>query len=183
MNPRIRNTVAIAVAVLSIGACSRQQPVVAPAPPPPPPTFQFVAVTGADSAMEGRFEGTATLADNWLQVVVPRSTITVPPGNSENWRNLTVRAFLATDYQPGLWKAVAQSRPVNVFRFIDFGRTNWSDRRTLPIEQEFRFMVPVPPGASLATSRIAIELEWVFVVGEYGETESRIAFSGPLPPP
>ena len=174
--------VASAAVVLSVGACSRQKPVVAPAPAPPL-TFQFVAATAADSAMEGTFEGTATLEKNWLTVVVPRSRITVPPGNSENWRNLTVRVFLATDYQPGPWKAVAQSRPVNVFRFIDFGRTNWSERRTLPIEQELRFMVPVPPGASLVTSRLAIELEWIFVVGEYGEADSRIAFSGPLPPP
>ena len=173
---------ALAMAVFAAG-CSRPKPDVVPAPPPPPPVFQFVASSVPDSAMQATFEGTAKVENNWLTVVVPRAIITVPPGNSENWRNLTIRAFLATDYQPGAWKAVAQSRPVNVFRFIDFGRTNWSERRTLPVEQPLQFMVPVPPGATLTTSRLAFEVEWIFVVGEYGEADSRIAFSGPITPP
>lgn len=169
----------VAVAVLAT-ACSRQKPAVAPAPASFPATFAFTATSSADSAMEGRFEGTATYDQGWLTVSVPRTTITVPAGNSENWRNLTVRAFVATNYQRGDWKAIAQSRPVNIFRFLNFGATKWSERRTLPLEEPLSFTVPVPPGATAANSRLAFELEWVFVMGTFGDTDSRIAFSGPI---
>ena len=176
-----RGLIAVAVAVLAT-ACSRSKPVVAPppAPTPFPVSFAFVATSAADSAMQGTFEGTASYDKGWLTVRVPRTTVTVPPGNSENWRNLTVRAFVATDYRPGAWKAVAQSRPVNVFRFLNFGATKWSERRTLELEQPLSFLIPVPPGATAATSRLAFEMEWVFVMGAFGDTDSRIAFSGPI---
>ena len=114
----------ILAAALFAAACSHQKPAVTPAPSPFPATFTFTATTSADSAMEGRFEGSAVYDQGWLTVSVPRTSITVPPGNSENWRNLTVRAFVATNYQRGEWKAVAQSRPVNVFRFLNFGHAN-----------------------------------------------------------
>jgi hypothetical protein len=130
--------------------------------------------------MEGRFEGTATYENGWLMVNVPKSMVTVPPGNSENWRNLTVRAFVAANYARGNWTAVAQSRPVNIFRFLNFGATKWSDRRTLALEAPLSFVVPVPPGATADNSRLAFELEWVFVMGTFGDTDSRIAFSGPI---
>jgi hypothetical protein len=171
----------MAAAILA-AACSHQRPVVAPAPEPFPPSFAFVAESVVDSAMQGTFEGTATYSGGWLTVSVPKTTVTVPPGNSENWRNLTVRAFVATHY-PGDWKAVAQSRPVNVFRFLNFGATQWSERRTLTLETPLSFLVPVPPGATAANSRLAFELEWVFVMGTFGDTDSRIAFSGPISPP
>jgi hypothetical protein len=64
-----------------------------------------------------------------------------------------------------------------------FGGTNAGERRTLAVEEPLSFLVPVPPGASLATSRLAFELEWVVVMGSFGDTDSRIAFSGPIPPP
>jgi hypothetical protein len=176
-----------ALLLLVAGACAKA-PKVAPLPSPCGPgqrnpergTWQFVAQSRPDSAMEGRFEGTATLENNWITLVVPRAMLTVPPGNSENWRNLTVRAFFATDYCSGTWKAVAQARPVNVFRFIDFGSTKWTERRTLPIEEPLRFVVPIPPGAAFSTSRLAFEIEWVYVFGTFGDTESRFAFSGPI---
>ena len=131
--------------------------------------------------MQGTFEGTATYGNGWLTVSVPKSTITLPPGNSENWRNLTVRAFVATNY-PGDWKAVAQSRPVNVFRFLNLGQTRWSERRTLTLESPLSFTVPVPPGATAANTRLAFEMEWIFVMGSFGDTDSRIAFSGRISP-
>jgi hypothetical protein len=176
---RLSHVPILAAAVLA-AACSHQKVMVAPAPSPFPATFGFTATSAADSAMEGRFEGTAVYDHGWLTVSVPRTSITVPPGNSENWRNLTVRAFVATNYQRGEWKAVAQSRPVNVFRFLDFGATKWSERRTVVLEQPLSFVVPVPPGATAANSRLAFELEWVFVMGTFGDTDSRIAFSGPI---
>jgi hypothetical protein len=171
----------LAVAMLA-AACSRAKPVVAPAPPPPPfpASFVYTARTSADS-IEASFEGTATYSSGWITVSVSRSVITLPPGNPENWRNLTVRAFLATDYRPGDWKAVAQSRPVNVFRFLNFSnRDKWAQRQALALEQPLSFVVPVPPGATAATSRLAFEIEWVYLMGAYGDTESRIAFSGPI---
>ena len=176
---RGRRALALAVAV-SGAACSSSKPVVVAPPAPFPATFAFVATSAADSAMQGTFEGTAGYENGWLTVKVPRTTITVPPGNSENWRNLTVRAFVATDYRRGDWKAVAQSRPVNVFRFLNFGATKWSERRTLELAQPLSFLVPVPPGATAATARLAFELEWVFVMGTFGDTDSRIAVSGPI---
>jgi hypothetical protein len=172
--------VAFVAALMLAQACSRPRPAVMPAPTRT--TFDFMAQSAVDDMLQGRFEGSATMDSGWMVVQIARSAITIPPGPAQNWRNLTVRAFLATDYTPGAWKAVAQSRPVNVFRFIDFARTREDERRTIPIDTTLRFMVPIPPGASLTTSRLAIEMEWVFVVGEYGETESRIAFSGPLLP-
>jgi hypothetical protein len=161
-------------------ACSRQAPVVAPAPSPFPVSFSFRAVSAADSAMEGIFEGSATYQNGWLTVTVPKTTITVPAGNSENWRNLTVRAYVAANYNRGNWTAVAQSRPVNVFRFLNFGATRWTERRTLTLETPLSFLVPVPPGATAENSRLAFELEWVFVMGSFGDTDSRIAISGPI---
>ena len=173
--------------LLLAGACGKR-PAVVPLPSPCGPgqrnpsagTWQFVAQSRPDSAMEGRFDGTATIEKDWISVVVPRAMLTVPPGNSENWRNLTVRAFVATDFCSGNWKAVAQARPVNVFRFIDFGRTKWSERRTVSVDEPLRFLVPIPPGASLSTSRLAFEMEWVYVFGTFGDTDSRFAFSGPI---
>jgi hypothetical protein len=130
--------------------------------------------------MEGTFEGTATYENGWLKVTVPKTTITVPPGNSENWRNLTVRSFVAANYGRGNWTAVAQSRPVNIFRFLNFGATRWTERRTLTLEAPLSFIVPVPPGATAENSRLAFELEWVFVMGSFGDTDSRVAISGPI---
>ncbi len=170
---------ATTVLLVVASACSRAKPVVTPTAAAS--AFAFVAQTATDSAMEGKFEGTITVENNWLTVEIPRGIVTVPPGPPENWRNLTVRAFLATDYKPGIWKASVQSRPVNVFRFIDFTRSQNEQRRTLPLETSLRFLVPIPPGASLATSLLAIELEWIYVMGTAADTESRIAFSGPLP--
>jgi hypothetical protein len=170
---------ALAMVFLSAG-CSRARPAIVPAPAPFPASFSFVATSPADSAMQGTFEGTATYDASWLTVKVTRVTITVPPGRAENWRNLTVRAFVASNFRPGDWKALAQSRPVNVFRFLNFGATNWSERRTLILEEPLSFVVPVPPGATSATSRLAFELEWVVVMGTFGDTDSRIAFSGPI---
>lgn len=169
----------LAAAMLA-AACSHQKPKIVPTPEPFPATFTFIATSPADSLMEGTFEGTATYASGWLTVSVPKSVITVPPGNSENWRNLTVRAFVATDYERGNWKAVAQSRPVNVFRFLNFGASRWAERRSLTLEAPLSFVVPVPPGATAATARLAFELEWVFVMGSFGDTDSRIAISGPI---
>jgi hypothetical protein len=143
-------------------------------------TFTFTATSPADSLMEGSFQGSATYANGWLTVSVPKTVITVPPGNSENWRNLTVRAFVATDYQRGNRKAVAQSRPVNVFRFLNFSATRPSERRSLTLEAPLSFLVPVPPGATASTARLAFEIEWVFVMGTFGDTNSRIAISGPI---
>lgn len=178
MRIEARPLIAVAV-IVAAGACARTRPVTGPAPLSG--TYAFVAQTEADSAMEGRFEGTITFGNNWLTVDILRTVITIPPGPPENWRNLTVRAFVATDYQPGWWKASVEARPVNVFRFIDFSRTQNTDRRTLPVQTPLRFVVPVPPGASVATSRLALELQWIYVLGTAADTESRIAFSGPLP--
>ena len=176
-------TVSLALAIITT-ACSQQKPVVAsaPLPAPFPATFTFTATGAADLAMEGTFEGTATYENGWLRVTVPKTTITVPPGNSENWRNLTVRSFVAANYGRGDFTAVAQSRPVNIFRFLNFGATRWTERRTLTLEAPLSFMVPVPPGATAENSRLAFELEWVFVMGSFGDTDSRLAFSGPISP-
>ena len=172
---------ALAVAMIAT-ACARQKPGVmpAPAPAPFPATFTFTATSPADSSMEGTFEGTATYENGWIAVSIPRATVTVPPGNSENWRNLVVKAFVAKDYRSGDFKAVAQSRPVNIFRFLNFGATRWTERRTLTLEAPLSFTIPVPPGATAANSRLAFELEWIFVMGTFGDTDSRIAFSGPI---
>src|SRR5689334_21846153 len=97
--------VGMAAAVLT-AACSHQKPMVAPVPAPFPATFTFTAIGPADSAMQGTFEGNATYDNGWLTVTVPKSTITVPAGNSENWRNLSVRAFVAANYGRGNWKPV-----------------------------------------------------------------------------
>jgi hypothetical protein len=177
-----RSSIVALAAVTLAAACSHPKPVVTPGPTPFPATFSFTATSPADTAMQGTFEGTATYANGWLTVTVPKTTVTVPPGNSENWRNLTIRAFVATDYQRGDWKAVAQSRPVNVFRFLNFGATRWSERRTLTLEAPLSFIVPAPPGATAKNSRLAFELEWVFVMGSFGDTDSRIAISGPISP-
>jgi hypothetical protein len=181
---RLSQLVVVAVAIVAT-ACSHAKPaVVTPAPAPFPASFAFTATSAVDTTgLQGTFEGTATYADGWLTVSVPRATLTLPPANPENWRNVTVRAFLATDYRRGDWKAVAQARPVNVFRFMNFSnRDKWGQRQTLPLEQPLSFMVPVPKGATAATSRLAFEIEWVFVMGAYGDTDQRIAFSGPIPP-
>jgi hypothetical protein len=174
-------TTILAVALIA-AACSRQTPVVTstPVPTPFPVAFSFTATSQTDLAMEGTFEGTATYENGWLKVTVPKTTITVPPGNSENWRNLTVRSFVAANYGRGNWTAVAQSRPVNIFRFLNFGATRWTERRTLTLEAPLSFVVPVPPGATAENSRLAFELEWIFVMGSFGDTDSRVAISGPI---
>lgn len=179
MKPFARGLVAMTLPLVVAAGRARARPAVGPAPLSG--TFAFLAQTPSDSMMEGRFDGTVTIENNWLTVEIPRGIITIPPGPPENWRNLTVRAFLATDYQPGLWKASVQSRPVNVFRFIDFPQNGNDRRRTIPLGTPLRFLIPIPPGASLETSRLAVELQWVYVMGSAADTESRIAFSGPLP--
>jgi hypothetical protein len=162
---------------LVASACTRQRPTTQPLPSG---SFQFGAETPRDSALNGRFEGTAVLANGWMTVTIPRAVLDFPPGRAENWRNLTVRAFAATDVERGPWQAVAQSRPVNIFRFVEFAKTRDTDRRTLPIDAELQMMVPVPPGAALATTRLGIELEWIFIQDGYGETDSRIALTRPI---
>ena len=172
-----RHLSGIAVVLLIATACTRSRPITQPLPSA---SFPFVAETPRDTALGARFEGTVVLAGGWMTVVVPRAMMDFPPGRPENWRNLTVRAFAATDVDRGPWKAVAQSRPVNVFPFIDFGRAHGTDRRTLPVDSELRLMVPIPPGASLSTTKLGIEVEWIFVQDGYGETDSRIAFTRPI---
>lgn len=173
----LRSRHLIAAMILAAGACTRSKPAIQPLPSA---AFQFAAETSRDSALTAKFEGTAVLANGWITVIIPRAMLDLPPGRPENWRNLTVRAFAAADYNYGDYKAPVQSRPVNVFRFIDFSKTNNAERRTLPVDTELRFTIPIPPGATLTTTRLGIELEWIFIQDGYGETDSRIAFSKPI---
>jgi hypothetical protein len=161
---------------ISVTACAAT-----PRPQQAPVPVGFIAQTLPDTIVEGAFEGTATLSNGWMNVVVTRATLTFPPGVAERWRSLTVRAFVAIDYRSGRWKAPAESTPINMWQFIDFPRGAPSQNRTtVGVKDTLRFMVPVPPDASLATSRIGFQVEWVTLSKNYGQTESNFGFSAPL---
>jgi hypothetical protein len=141
----------------------------------------WIAQTLPDTIIEGVFAGTATLSNGWMNVVVTRATLTFPPGAAERWRSLTVRSFVAVDYNAGTWKAPAESAPINMWQFIEFPRgAPLQSRSTIGVKDTLRFMVPVPVNASLATSRIGLQIEWVTLFKEYGQTESNFGFSPPL---
>jgi hypothetical protein len=178
----VKKTVGL-VGMLFVHGCSRNPQ---PSAIVPPLTFAFSAQTSPDTLLEGLFEGTATIRDGWITVEV-KPTLTFPPGPQERWRSVTIRSFVATDYRPGIWKTIAVSPPVNVWRFLDFGRGPATPaRRSMVIPEMMHFQVPIPKGANLETSRLGFELEWVTLYRDYGQTEQNYAFSGPLaaaPPP
>ena len=174
----MRRVLGVALVAVAVAACSHKPP---PAiTPAPRQTFEFTAESSPDS-VRLRVTGNATIDSGWIRVQVVETQVTLPAGRAENWRGLTVRSMLATDYRRG-WTSVAQARQVNVFRFLDFSKSPSEGPRSLKVEQPLSFMVPIPPGAVLADARLAFELEWVFIYSGYGETESRVAFSGPIVP-
>jgi hypothetical protein len=172
----IRHSIAFAVCTLTLLACAGGPPAqTAPVP------MSFTTRTLPDSIIEGSFTGTLTMKDGWMDVVVTSGELTFPPGPAERWRSLTVRSFVATDYAKGSWKTAAESTPVNMWQFIDFPRgAPQQSRITIAIKNALHFKVPVPPGASLATSRIGFEMEWVTLFKDYGQTEANFSFSAPL---
>jgi hypothetical protein len=166
--------------VLLAAACSH--PATAVVRPAPPLTLPF-SVSTPDDSVRGHFKGTARQDGNWIDVTIDTAVVDLPPGRPELWRGLEISAFIAADYNRGDFKAPAQSRPVNVFRFLDFSRTDNAGRRTLRIDTPLHFLVPVPSGALLGASRLGIQMQWVFAFGGYGESDSRIAFTSFLVPP
>jgi hypothetical protein len=166
-----------AVVVIAVGAtaCAARGPRTQPVPAE---RFSFAARSNPDSLLEASFEGTAIVHDGWISVDVARSSVTFPPGLAENWRSLRMRSFVAADFGAGAWKAPAASTAQDVWQFIDFASgPSSTTRRSLPIGDTLHFLVPIPPGASLATSRLAFETEWVVLFGSYGQIESRFAFA------
>lgn len=144
-------------------------------------SIAFAVQTAHDTIVEGAFEGTAVIRDGWISVVVPKTTLTFPPGPHERWRSLTIRSFLAVDYRLGAWRAPVESSPINVWRFLEFPLGPPSQSRTsITLKDTLRYLIPIPPGASLAMSRLAFEVEWVTLYKDYGQTESNFGFSGPL---
>lgn len=164
--------------IFLLQACSRNPP---PVEPLPGDRISFVAQTSRDTIVEGAFEGTAVSRDGWIDVVVSRTTLTFPPGPPERWRSLTIRSFVAVDYRRSGWTAPVESTPVNVWRFLAFPRGPAPQNRTsVTLDSALHFLIPIPPGASLTTSRLGFEVEWVTLFNGYGQTEANYAISEPL---
>ena len=69
------------------------------------------------------------------------------------------------------WKAPVESRPTNLWRYMTFPARSLTDPKTsVSIRDTLHFVAPIPPGKSLATARLAIEVEWVTLYKDYGET-------------
>jgi len=169
--------VAVVGSAFLLQACAANRP----REPGPAESITFAAQTAHDTIVEGAFEGTAVIRDGWITMVVPKATLTFPPGPPERWRSLTIRSFLAVDYRLGAWTAPVESTPVNVWRFLEFPRGPAPEGRTsITLKDTLRYLIPIPPGASLAMSRLAFEVEWVTLYKGYGQTESNFGFSGPL---
>jgi hypothetical protein len=159
-------------------ACARNPSPVAPLPVE---TISFSAQTGRDTIVEGAFEGTALVRDGWIDVVVSKTMLTFPPGPPERWRSLTIRSFVAVDYSRTGWRAPVESTPVNVWRFMAFPRGPAPQARMpITLDSALHYLIPIPRGASLATSRLGFEIEWVTLFNGYGQTESNFGISGPL---
>ena len=174
---RYRSAV-IGSCALVLSACSRNPP---PVEPLLGETISFTALTSRDSIVEGTFEGMAVSRDGWVDVVLSKTTLTFPPGPPERWRSLTIRSFVAVDYRRSGWRAPVESTPVNVWRFLTFPRGPAPKGRTsITLDSALHYLIPVPPGASLDTSRLGFRVEWVTLYNGYGETESNFGISGPL---
>jgi len=168
----------VAGTAVLLQACSRNPP---PAEPLPGDRISFAAQTSRDTIVEGAFEGTAVSRDGWLDVVVSTATLTFPPGPPERWRSLTIRTFVAVDYTRAGWRAPAESTPVNVWRLMEFPRGAPPGARTpITLDSALHYLIPIPPGASLGTSRLGFEVEWVTLFNGYGQTEANYAISNPL---
>jgi hypothetical protein len=167
------------IAGLSLfSACARNPPPVAPIPVE---TISFSAQTGRDTIVEATFAGTAVSRGGWIDVVVSKTTLTFPPGSPERWRSLTIRSFVAVDYSRSGWRAPVESTPINVWRFLAFPRGAAPQSRTsITLDSALHYLIPIPPGASLATSRLGFEVEWVTLFNGYGQTEANYAISEPL---
>jgi hypothetical protein len=167
--------------LVSAAACSHQAPVTVPVPAPAL-SLPFSIATPEDT-VRGYFKGTARQTGTWIDVTIDTATVDVPAGRPELWRGLTVSAFVAADFNRGDFRAPAEARPVNVFRFLDFSKSDYGAKRTVRIESPLHFLVPIPPGAALSAARLGIQMEWVFPYGGYGESDTRLAFTQPLVPP
>jgi hypothetical protein len=168
----------LVVCALILIGCARNPPRTTPGAVE---SFTFTAQTRPDSILEGSVEGTATVDGKWITVVVTGARLTVPPGSRDRWRSLTLRSFLAVDYRPGSWRMLAQSAPINAWPYLEFPRQSAGEVKTpIVINKSMTFLVAIPPGASIATSRLAFEIEWVTLFKGWGETESNFAFSQPI---
>lgn len=174
---RLRLAWVVACSIL-FAACAWNPP---PVEPLPGETITFAAQTGRDTIVEGAFEGFASVRGGWIDVVVSRTTLTLPPGPPERWRSLTIRSFVAVDYRRSGWKAPVESTPVNVWRFMAFPRNPAPQvRMPITLDSALHYLIPIPPGASLATSRLGFEIEWVTLFNGYGQTEANYAITEPL---
>src|SRR4051812_6596495 len=107
---------AIAVLLTAAGACAHH-PQIAPTPDA---TFDFTAATTVDTVLTGSFAGNATIHEQYISVVIPRASISFPPGEAMRWRGVVLHAFVAADYTGGSWTAPVETRPTNLWRFLDF---------------------------------------------------------------
>jgi hypothetical protein len=173
-----RHRLSLVAGSILFSACARNSPPVAPIPGE---TISFTAQTSRDTIVEGAFAGTAVSRDGWIDVIVSKTTLTFPPGPPERWRSLTIRSFVAVDDRRSGWRAPVESTPVNVWRFLVFPRGPAPQSRTsITLDSALHYVIPIPPGASLATSRLGFEVEWVTLFNGYGQTEANYAISKPL---
>jgi hypothetical protein len=175
----------VALVATTLIACARNR--AEPKPLAGDATFAFTAETPADTVLTGTFAGTATIHDQYISVVIPRASISFPAGEAMRWRGLVIHAFVAADFAGGSWRAPVESRPTNLWRFLDFPPRPLAVRTSIALNEPLRFLVPIPPGTDLAKARLALEIEWVSLfartgetVLKYGQPESNIAFSGPI---
>jgi hypothetical protein len=107
-----------------------------------------------------RLEGSATVRDDWLYVVVPTGSVRTYQGTADAW-DLMVRAGLATCTDKGAWRIVSESRAVRIAPLIGMTRDDaMLDTTVRAFKDTLRLDLGVPRTTTLDRSWLTFELAW-----------------------
>jgi hypothetical protein len=112
--------------------------------------------------IQGRFDGTVTLRENWLDVVVSSGAMRGFQGDAVHYSDLRVRAAVAS-CSGRASETTSESQAVKLGPVFGIGtRVAGPDTALRVMHDTLRFMVAVPHGTVLERSWLAFVLEWPF---------------------
>ncbi len=158
--PSARWTLGVTL-MATVVACTGYRPPAGPQPRTPVPTAFNVTSFRSAYGIDVRFAGTADVAGEWMQVIIRSGAVRAYQQDPTQYRNLRIRAAVATCTAGGHWALASESLPVRVTAALaseDAG--SGLDAGTHELRDTLRLNAALPPGTRLDRAWMAIVVEW-----------------------
>lgn len=118
---------------------------------------------GSSFGIQGRFDGTMTVAGNWVQVSIPAGTVRTYQRDPQMYWDLRVRAALVACTSARASATVSESMAVRMAPLLGIAeRAGTLDTATRVMKDTLRLSVAIPPGTVAERSWIVLLFEWPF---------------------